>query len=85
MQPAQQGMQVLLTGLGFGESPRWHEGRLWFSKSLARKLTAFNLAAGGTTYNEPRDYGFMYQHAYQDFDGHHWELIWLDPNTGQQS
>src|SRR3954466_10838708 len=20
-----------MTGLGFGESPRWHEGRLWFS------------------------------------------------------
>jgi sugar lactone lactonase YvrE len=23
--------KTLLTGLGFGESPRWHEGRLWFS------------------------------------------------------
>ena len=23
--------QILLTGLGFGESPRWHEGHLWFS------------------------------------------------------
>ena len=22
---------TLLTGLGFGESPRWHAGRLWFS------------------------------------------------------
>ena len=22
--------RVLLTGLGFGESPRWHAGRLWF-------------------------------------------------------
>lgn len=22
---------VLLTGLGFGEGPRWHDGRLWFS------------------------------------------------------
>jgi sugar lactone lactonase YvrE len=24
------GPRVLLTGLGFGESPRWHDGRLWF-------------------------------------------------------
>jgi sugar lactone lactonase YvrE len=24
-------LQTLLTGLAFGESPRWHEGRLWFS------------------------------------------------------
>ena len=23
--------EVLLNGLGFGESPRWHEGRLWFA------------------------------------------------------
>jgi sugar lactone lactonase YvrE len=23
-------MRTLLTGLGFGESPRWHAGRLWF-------------------------------------------------------
>jgi hypothetical protein len=22
-------LQVLLTGLSFGESPRWHDGRLW--------------------------------------------------------
>jgi sugar lactone lactonase YvrE len=22
--------RILLTGLAFGESPRWHEGRLWF-------------------------------------------------------
>jgi sugar lactone lactonase YvrE len=24
-------VQTLLTGLGFGESPRWHDGRLWFA------------------------------------------------------
>jgi len=24
-------VQTLLTGLAFGESPRWHDGRLWFS------------------------------------------------------
>jgi sugar lactone lactonase YvrE len=23
--------QVLMTGIAFGEQPRWHEGRLWFS------------------------------------------------------
>jgi sugar lactone lactonase YvrE len=23
--------QTLLTGLAFGESPRWHDGRLWFA------------------------------------------------------
>ena len=24
--------ELLLTGLVFGESPRWHDGRLWFSR-----------------------------------------------------
>ena len=24
-------MQILMTGLRFGESPRWHDGRLWFA------------------------------------------------------
>lgn len=32
-------------------------------------------AVGGTTYNEPQDHGFMYGHAFQDLDGHIWELI----------
>jgi hypothetical protein len=24
-------VQTLMTGVAFGESPRWHPGRLWFS------------------------------------------------------
>jgi hypothetical protein len=24
-------VQILMTGLVFGEQPRWHEDRLWFS------------------------------------------------------
>ena len=38
-------------------------------------------AAGGTIYNEPKDYGFMYGHGFQDPDGHIWELMWMDPAT----
>jgi len=37
------------------------------------------VAAGGTTHAEPKDYGFMYQHGYQDSDGHIWELVYMDP------
>jgi len=32
--------QILLTGLGFGESPRWHEGRLWFSNWGMQEVVA---------------------------------------------
>ena len=42
MQPAPPGMQTLLTGLGFGESPRWREGRLWFSNWGKQEVVAVN-------------------------------------------
>jgi sugar lactone lactonase YvrE len=32
--------QILMTGLAFGESPRWHEGRLWFSDWVAHEIIA---------------------------------------------
>ena len=35
--------------------------------------------AGGTTPREPQDHGFMYQHGYQDPDGHLWELVYMAP------
>jgi sugar lactone lactonase YvrE len=34
---------VLLSGIAFGESPRWHEGRLWFSDWSAEELLAVDL------------------------------------------
>jgi predicted lactoylglutathione lyase len=37
------------------------------------------VAAGGSTYKNEQDYGFMYGHGFQDLDGHLWELIWMDP------
>lgn len=39
------------------------------------------VTAGGTTYNEPQDHGFMYAHGYQDLDGHIWELIYMEPEA----
>jgi hypothetical protein len=41
-------------------------------------------ANGGTKYAEPRDYGFMYQHGFQDPDGHIWELIYMEPSAMKQ-
>src|SRR5215468_5518575 len=32
--------RVLLTRLAFGESPRWHDGRLWFSNWTAQEIIA---------------------------------------------
>jgi sugar lactone lactonase YvrE len=35
--------KVLMTGLGLGESPRWHDGRLWFADWVAQELIALDL------------------------------------------
>lgn len=34
---------ALITGLAFGESPRWHEGRLWFSDFGANEVITASL------------------------------------------
>jgi sugar lactone lactonase YvrE len=35
--------KVLLSGLGIPESPRWHEGRLWFCNWIDRQIVAVGL------------------------------------------
>jgi sugar lactone lactonase YvrE len=35
--------RVLLDGLGMGESPRWHDGRLWFSDWGTNEIVAVDL------------------------------------------
>jgi len=52
------------------------EGRAEIDE-LVRKA----VAAGGTTYKEPQDYGFMYGHGFQDLDGHIWELAYMEPEA----
>ena len=39
------------------------------------------VAAGGKAWpTEPLDYGFMYYHGFEDLDGHHWEIMFMDPS-----
>ena len=33
-------LKTLMTGLAMGESPRWHDGRLWFSDWGAQEIIA---------------------------------------------
>ena len=42
------------------------------------------VAAGGTTYNQPQDHGFMYGHGFQDLDGHIWEVFYMEPSAIHQ-
>ncbi|TLM79359.1 VOC family protein [Microbulbifer harenosus] len=42
------------------------------------------VAAGGSNFREPEDYGFMYGRSFRDLDGHIWEIMWMDPAAVQQ-
>ena len=37
---------VVREGLGFGEAPRWHDGRLWYSDFYRHGI--YSMAADGT-------------------------------------
>ena len=42
-QTSAPGVKTLLTNLGFGESPRWHKDRLWFSNWGKQEVVAVDL------------------------------------------
>ena len=44
------------------------------SRSEVDELVRRAIAAGGSTIEEPQDYGFMYHHGFVDPDGHCWGL-----------
>jgi predicted lactoylglutathione lyase len=35
--------------------------------------------AGGKETRPPQDYGFMQMRVFEDLDGHHWEVFYMDP------
>lgn len=37
------------------------------------------LSNGGSASGETQDHGTMYSRAFQDPDGHIWEVMWMDP------
>lgn len=53
------------------------------SREQVHEMVRKAVAAGGSTYSEPKDYGFMLQHGYRDPDGHIWELLYMDPSALQ--
>jgi predicted lactoylglutathione lyase len=54
------------------------------SRAEVDDMVAKAVAAGGTTYKEPEDHGFMYAHGFKDLDGHIWEPFHMDPNAVPQ-
>jgi predicted lactoylglutathione lyase len=48
------------------------------SREQVSDMVGQAIASGGTTPHPPQDHGFMYQHGFQDLDGHLWELMYVD-------
>ena len=42
------------------------------------RIITSGLNAGGTEPSEMKDYGFMQQRTIEDFDGHTWEVFYMD-------
>ena len=53
------------------------------SRAEVDEMVKKAVAAGGKHAMEPQDHGFMYGWSFYDLDGHHWEVLWMDPNAIQ--
>jgi predicted lactoylglutathione lyase len=51
------------------------------SRAAVDEIVAKAVRAGATTPRTPNDYGFMYQHGFEDLDGHYWEYFHMDPDA----
>ncbi|MYR43174.1 VOC family protein [Streptomyces sp. SID5910] len=49
------------------------------SREKVDELVEKAVAAGGSVSGETQDHGFMYGRAFDDLDGHTWEVAWMDP------
>jgi predicted lactoylglutathione lyase len=50
------------------------------SREKVDELVERAVAAGGTETGEKQDHGFMYGRAFDDLDGHTFEVAWMDPS-----
>ena len=55
------------------------------SREAVDDLITKAVDAGGKTFRKPQDHGWMYANAYQDLDGHIWEITWMDMNAVPQN
>ncbi|MFF2203821.1 VOC family protein [Streptomyces sp. NPDC058145] len=53
------------------------------SREKVDELVDGAIAAGGSASGETQDHGFMYGRAFDDLDGHTWEVMWMDPAAVQ--
>lgn len=49
------------------------------SKAEVNRLVDAAIKAGAKEAKPPQDYGFMQLRSFLDLDGHHWEILYMDP------
>ena len=54
------------------------------SREQVDDLVAKAVAAGGSTYDKPEDFGFMYTHSFVDPDGHGWGLVHMSAMSAEK-
>lgn len=52
------------------------------SRAAVDEMVRKAVEAGAKTPREAQDHGFMYQHGFQDLDGHLWELVHMEGQPG---
>jgi predicted lactoylglutathione lyase len=56
------------------------------SRDAVDATVAKAAAAGGRADpGQTQDYGFMYGRSFEDPDGHHWEVMWMDLETAARA
>lgn len=66
------------------DTTRQNEAFLAFScesRAEVDRLVRIAVESGGAPAMPPQDHGFMYGWSFYDPDGHHWELVWMDPKA----
>jgi predicted lactoylglutathione lyase len=53
------------------------------SRAAVDEMVNTAVAAGGKHALAPQDHGFMYGWSFYDLDGHHWEVIFMEPSHVQ--
>jgi predicted lactoylglutathione lyase len=51
------------------------------SRAEVDELVERAVAAGGAPAAATVDRGFLYGGSFYDLDGHHWEVVWMDPGA----
>jgi predicted lactoylglutathione lyase len=55
------------------------------SRDDVKDMVKKAIEAGGSSYMDPQDHGWMYQHSFADLDGHQWEILFMDESAIPQA